>query len=184
MYSEYRMPNHNNKHTRKNNNKQSKPVDPPKMDPSVTVVDDDDDGFGCIFVKNTPRNTTRSNKKKQPEPKPAPIPEPIPEWEQVGMTKEEYEALRQRVAKEMMDSQIENFKQAMLADLDSISFWEDRIESLERSRERYNKKRGWSADDLAAVEEIDAEIKECENEIARIESYDDFDNTDLGVLLY
>ena len=182
MYSEFRMPNHNSKHTRKNN-KQSKPVDPPKMDPSVTVVDDDDDGFGSILSKIAPRNTTRSNKKKNTPPQPPP-PAPVPEWEQVGMTQEDYEALRQRIAKEMMDSQIESYKQAMLDDLDSISFWEGRIETLERSRERYNKKRGWSADDIAAVEEIDAEINECENEIASIESLDDFDDTECGVLVY
>ena len=40
-------------------------------------------------------------------------------------------------------------------------FWEERIERLEKEREKYNKKRGWSARDLAAVEEIDAELKYC-----------------------
>ena len=40
-------------------------------------------------------------------------------------------------------------------------FWEEKIELLEREREKYNKKRGWSGKDLAAVEAIDEEIKYC-----------------------
>lgn len=177
----------NNKHSRKNNKqvKQVSETPVPVASPELTVVDDDW-GMGSILVKNTPRNTTRTNKKKnaEQEPKPEPIPEPVPEWEQVGMTKEDYEALRQRMAKEMMDSQIETYKQNILAEMDTVSFWERRIESLEKSRERYNKKMGWSANDIAAVEEIDAEIKECEAEIDRIEEMDEYDDITSRVSAY
>lgn len=170
----------NNKYSRKNN-KQVKQVSetpvPVVASPEITVVDDDW-GVSSIVPKNPVRNATRTNKKKNAEPKPEPIPEPIPEWEQVGMTKEDYEALRTRMAKEMMDSQIETYKRNVLAEMDTVDFWERRIESLEKSRERYNKKMGWSAEDIAAVEEIDAEIKECEDEISRIEEMDDFDEID------
>jgi hypothetical protein len=161
------------KNTTRKNTKQTKQVaEKPKAD-ATAPANEDEWGFGSILVKSTP-NTTRS-KKKTPEPKPEPIPEPIPEWEQVGMTEEDYKAMRERTAKQMLEWQIENFNRNMLADFDTIAYWESRIETLEKSRERYNKKRGWSAEDVAAVEEIDAEIQECENEIARIEAYDDYD---------
>ncbi len=42
------------------------------------------------------------------------------------------------------------------------STWIREIERLEREREKYNKKAAWSASDLATVERIDQEIKECE----------------------
>ena len=162
------------KNTTRKNTKQTKQVaEKPKADATAPANNEDEWGFGSILVKSTP-NTTRS-KKKTPEPKPEPIPEPIPEWEQVGMTEEDYKAMRERTAKQMLEWQIENFNRNMLADFDTIAYWESRIETLEKSRERYNKKRGWSAEDVAAVEEIDAEIQECENEIARIEAYDDYD---------
>lgn len=163
------MPKNN---TRKNT-KQTKQVAEKPMADATAPATDDDWGFGSILVKNT-HNTTRS-KKKTPEPKPEPIPEPIPEWEQVGMTEEDYKAMRERTAKQMLEWQIENFNRNMLADLDTIAYWESRIETLEKARERYNKKRGWSAEDLLAVEQIDQEICECEDEIDRIEAYDEYE---------
>jgi hypothetical protein len=166
----------NNKHTRKNN-KQGKQVSnqPKAEEPAAAATASDDDGFGSILVK-TVVNTTRSNKnKKKSEPVPA-VPPPIPEWEQMGMTEEDFKALRERMAKQMLEWQMEDYKRNLLAELDSIGYWQSLIESLERSRERYNKKWGWSAEDISAVDAIDADIKECEENIARIESmYDDDD---------
>lgn len=153
--------------------KQTKQVAEKPM--AVSAVENDDDwGSGSILVK-TPGTATRS-KKKTADPRTVHIPQPIPEWEQVGMKEEDYKAMQERTAKQMRQWQIENYTRNFIEDLDSISFWERRIESLETTRERYNQKRGWSAADVSAVQQIDAEIQECENEIARIESYDDFDN--------
>jgi hypothetical protein len=157
------MPKNN---TRKNTKQTKQVADKPMAD----AKNDDDWGSIGIVMKNTTRS------KKNTVVKPEPIPEPIPEWEQVGMTEEDYKALRERTAKQILQWQIEDYTRNMIADLDTISFWEHRIETLEISRERYNKKWGWSAEDVAAVDAIDAEIQECENEIARIEGYDDFEN--------
>ncbi len=172
MFNKDKTPKNN---TRKNNKQTKQVAEKPMADATAPAKNDDDDwGAIGIIVKNT-TNTTRS-KKKTPAPKPEPIPEPIPEWEQVGMTEEEYKALRERTMQQMLQWQIENYTRNMIADLDSVSFWESRIETLEKSRERYNKKRGWSAEDVAAVDAIDAEIQECENEIARLEEYDDYED--------
>ena len=168
----------NNKHSRKNNTKQVKQVAEKPMATATAPANNDDDdwGSGSILIKSnaSSRNSTRSNKSKKSESEPAPPP-PTPEWELVGMTEEDYKALCERVVKQMRESQLETYKQNMLAEWDSISFWERRIESLECSRERYNKKAGWSSSDIADVDEIDAEIKECEDHITRIEEMDDFD---------
>ena len=63
------------------------------------------------------------------------------------------------------------------------STWMREIERLERERERFNKKRSWSAKDLAEVEKIDACIKDCEGILDRIieeeedeEIYDGYDS--------
>lgn len=176
-----------NKNSRKNNTKQNKQVAEKPMADATAPATNNDDDWGCILIKSNPnsRNSTRSNKSKKSEPETEPVPEPPkPEWELVGMTEEDYKAMMERVNKMMLESQIETYKQNLLAEWDSISFWEDRIESLERERERYNKKRGWSAEDIAEVDQIDARIKECEDHIARIEEVDDFDEYDDGVPAY
>ena len=47
--------------------------------------------------------------------------------------------------------------------------WIREIDRLEREREPYNKKRSWTAKDLAAVEKIDQKIKACEEILGRME---------------
>lgn len=126
----------------------------------------EDDWVTNIVVKTTV-NTTRSKKVK-----PEPIPEPpriIPDWEKVGMTQAEFEAMMERVRKASREYEAQVYMENMLADLDSVSYWASRIETLEMCRERYNKKAAWSAEVIQAVNEIDAEIEECEGEIDRIE---------------
>jgi hypothetical protein len=82
----------------------------------------------------------------------------------------------------MAEWQLENMRVSLEADLDSVCYWESRLETLERCRERYNKKRAWSADDIQAVDEIDAEIQVCEENIDRIEGWDEFEGE--GVAAY
>lgn len=178
----------NNKNSRKNTKQTKQVAEKPMADATAPATNNDDD-WGCILVKSNPnsRNSTRSNKSKksEPESQPEPVPEPPkPEWELVGMTEEDYKAMRERVNKMMLESQIETYKQNLLAEWDSIGYWEHRIETLERNRERYNKKRGWSAEDIAEVDQIDAEIKECENHIARIEGEDAFDEYEDEIAAY
>ena len=84
------------------------------------------------------------------------------------MTKEEYEALCEKVKKQMIDSEVESIKQNMIADLDSISYWKSRIEKLQKMREPYNKKPAWSAEMMEQVEQVDLEIQECLDEIDKI----------------
>lgn len=47
---------------------------------------------------------------------------------------------------------------ALIADLSNPEYWEERREAYERSRERYNKKAAWSAQDILEIEEIDRQI--------------------------
>lgn len=149
------------------------------------VVESNEDDWGAnILMKNT--NVTRKKKAvKQPvkEPEPVVVTPPIPEWEQVGMKEEEYKAMRERVAKQMAEWQVENMKAFLEAELDSVAYWESRIETLERCRERYNKKAAWSAEDVQAVDEIDADIRECEENIERLEEEDWVDDA-VGVEAY
>jgi hypothetical protein len=133
------------------------------------VESNEDDWAVNILMKNT-TNVTRK-KKPVKEPEPVVIP-PVPEWEQVGMKEEEYKAMRERVAKQMAEWQVENMKAFLEAELDSVAYWESRLETLERCRERYNKKAAWSAADIDAVDEIDAEMAECEENIDRLEGED------------
>ena len=60
-------------------------------------------------------------------------------------------------------------------------FWEERIERLEKEREKYNKKRGWSANDLAAVEAIDAEMKYCLRNLEEIKENDSYSEDDADI---
>ncbi len=47
--------------------------------------------------------------------------------------------------------------------------WYREIESLERRREKYNKKAAWSASDVAEVDRIDKKIKEYEKILEALE---------------
>jgi hypothetical protein len=81
------------------------------------------------------------------------------------MSEEEYTAMMQRLHKQQMEFMRENYINNLLADLRRPSFWNRRIEQLEKEREYFNKKRGWSAADIVAVGRIDEEIEECQNEL-------------------
>ena len=158
------------KQSRKNTNQVAKP----KAETTNTDTNTNDDDWGCILVKSTPssRGSTRSNKSAKHEPQPQPEPEVVPEipdWEKVGMTEEDYKAMRERVTKQMQEFQRENYLAALAAEWDSPSYWLSRIETLERCRERYNKKRAWGAEDISGADAIDDEIAVCEENLARIE---------------
>ncbi len=161
----------------KNTSRKNKKVEQPMA--AETKVETDDDWGGLkLIVKNTPTQTRKKKVvEKEPEVKP-----PVPDWEKVGMTEADYKAMLARVAKQMAEWQLENMRVSLEADLDSVCYWESRLETLERCRERYNKKRAWSADDIQAVDEIDAEIQVCEENIDRIEGWDEFEGE--GVAAY
>jgi uncharacterized small protein (DUF1192 family) len=74
----------------------------------------------------------------------------------------------ERVRKQQAEYNRKIYMQNLLDDLNNPSYWQGRIELLEREREFFNKKRGWSALDISAVEKIDNEIAECQDEIERI----------------
>jgi hypothetical protein len=50
-------------------------------------------------------------------------------------------------------------------EFNTVSFWEKRIDDLEIRRYVFNRKAAWSADDIAQVDMIDEEIKECQKQI-------------------
>jgi hypothetical protein len=84
------------------------------------------------------------------------------------MAEADYMAMMERVKKMYMEMDRQNYRNALADELDSPSYWNGRIEQLEKEREYFNKKRGWSAMDIACVDSIDAQIQECEEELDRI----------------
>lgn len=56
----------------------------------------------------------------------------------------------------------EKMNEALLNEWSSPEYWERRIESLEKQREKYNKKPAWSAEDVAEIDRIDKAIHDCD----------------------
>ena len=152
--------------------------------PTVTLTEDD---FPSILMVNTtPTSRKKTPKSKvsadsprpefleplSPKPSVPPPPPPTP-WEHLGMPETDYYAMMQRVQKMYREMDRESYEQALAADLYDPQFWLDRIEHLEREREYFNKKRGWSAADIVCVEKIDEQIQECEDELERIYAEED-----------
>lgn len=177
-----------NKNKNRNNSRSTNSSRKSTASQDVALRVDADDDWGNILIKSKPssRNTTPKNKvviaspPARPEfleplsPKPiTPPPPPPTPWEILGMAEMDYHAMMDRVRQQMMDSTRENYINNLLADLESPSFWLRRIEQLEKEREFFNKKRGWSAIDMVAVDRIDEEIQECEDELDRIYAKED-----------
>ena len=183
------MPNYKNRNQRNNSRKSTQSNTSEHSQASATIQRDEDDfGFGSILIKKkTPmsNNTTPTNKKEESvspksneerpdfleplspkpiSPKPASPPPPT-EWDLLNMTEEDFKAMMQRVRMQQLEDMRKTYQENMLAELKSPRYWLDRIVRLEKEREYFNKKRGWSAGDIMAVERIDAEIKECEEEL-------------------
>ncbi len=95
-------------------------------------------------------------------------PSPPPEPE---LTEEEKKAIEEE--KQYQIFMEENYykparearKKALMEFFESEDYWKDRLASLERQRCKYNKKAAWSADDLMDVEQLDADIREAEEEL-------------------
>jgi hypothetical protein len=143
------------------------------------VAKADDDDFSSIVMKLKPQTSRRTTpvsvKSKSPPTSPRPefleplspnpiTPPPTP-WETLGMEEADYHAMMERIKNQYMEDMRKTFMENLYADLQSPSFWLRRIESLEKEREYFNKKRGWSAADIVAVERIDEEIAECQEEL-------------------
>ena len=62
----------------------------------------------------------------------------------------------------------------MYSIFNDILFWERRMESLEKRRQRYSQKAAWSSEIIKLVEKIDLDIRECEVEIESLFSKVDY----------
>lgn len=165
--------------TKNRNNKNSTRSSTASTKSTVSVQLDDD--FASILVKLKPVTSKKTTPKMvtprpefleplSPTPNSPPPPSvgpshPTNPWETVGMTQAEFTAMQDRVRKQMIEDMRQSYITNIIADLKTPSFWNRRIESLEKEREYFNKKRGWSAADIACVEQIDDDIKECQEEI-------------------
>ncbi len=162
-------------HYKNRNNKSHKSTTSTKSTDSVTKEDDD---FGSILKFTKPSSRRSTPKMVSPDsptteyiistPSTPPSPPPPTPWDLLGMTEEDFVAMQQRVYQRMLEYDREVYVQNMLDDLNNPSYWQRRMESLEKEREYFNKKRGWSAADMVCVERIDADLQECEDEIERI----------------
>jgi hypothetical protein len=149
------------------------------------VVRLEEDEFASIIVKtkqpssrkSTPnsnsKTTTPSADEKRPDfleplpssPKPTPASTP---WDVLGMSETDYYAMMDRVKKMYLEMDKKAYQYALEEELNSPSYWRMRMEHLEKEREYFNKKRGWSAMDIACVDNIDAQIYECEQELEQM----------------
>ena len=101
------------------------------------------------------RKSTPKNRKMQlPQEEP---PKPFELWEQVGMTKEEFETYEQKVRTLREEWKQERLQRSVEGWWDSVSDMQRRLDELEEIRGRYCKIAGWSAEIMKAVEDIDTE---------------------------
>ena len=89
------------------------------------------------------------------------------------MLESDYNAMVERVRKMYRELDRSIYEQALIDELTDPRYWNDRMEGLEREREYFNKKRAWSATDLACVDRIDELITECEDQLERIYAEED-----------
>lgn len=153
----------------KSRNSSRKSTASSKSAPKVAV---DEDGFPSVVIRYT-QPTSRKTTPKSPRPEfleplsPTP-PAPSTPWQLLEMSEADYNAMMNRVFARYREIEKESFKLGLLADVDDPRYWTIRMEQLERERAYFNKKRGWSAAELACVERIDLELEECEMELDRI----------------
>lgn len=135
----------------------------------------EDDIPSIVIVSRKPssrKTTPSSTAPKSPRPEflePLSVspssPHPSSPYESLGMTEAEYEALRARVFAEFREQRKRELQEKLLAELKAPAYWLRRIELLEKEREPFNKKWGWSAAEQTYVESLDEQIKECEDEL-------------------
>ena len=106
-----------------------------------------------------------------PQPKEVPLPPSEPKTppptpsSNEPKTDEELEAFYQN---QMIQHQKESYE-GYFNWLETLpSTWEKRIQTLEQSRQKYNQKRGWSADDLYEAEAIDSDIAYCKQKLQEV----------------
>ena len=179
-----------NKSKSRNNSRKSTASSQGHGKPAVHV-NSDDEYASVVMVykpatsrKNTPKSKSSSSsgslESPRPEfleplsPKPVtpPAPPPTP-WEMIGMPESEYHAMMERVTSRHRELDRKIYEQTLLDELKHPRFWLERIEHLEREREYFNRKRGWSAIDIACVDRIDEQIQDCEDELDRIYAEED-----------
>jgi hypothetical protein len=167
----------NNSRNNKNNSRSNRTSNVAEEKPVVVTTDDDWCAGLIQLTKPSSRKSTPTNK-GTPRPEfleplsPVsplmPVPPPPTPWENLGMTEQDFHEMMARVNKQYEEDRRREYKEHVLAEMNSPSYWERRIEILEKEREFFNKKRGWSAGDIVCVDRIDAQIAECEGEVERI----------------
>jgi len=121
-----------------------------------------DEEYPSIAVVSSKKVTPKASRSEILETTLPPLPPPPPTpWELVGLSEEEYIERSMRSRKYFEESMKECYRESLLADWNSVAYWDDRLKFLERERETINKKRAWSALDCSYVDQLDAEIQEC-----------------------
>lgn len=146
----------------KNSSRSSKSSKNTSRKSTASVAKTDDSDFASIVIKAPPV----SPRPEFLEPlSPTPLTPPPSPWSTLGMDESDYHAMMGRVMKQYSDSMRKTYVDNLLDEMNYPSYWLGRIEQLEKEREYFNRKRGWSAAEIMAVEKIDAEIQECQDEI-------------------
>ena len=114
----------------------------------------------------SPKASASQTTNSSPKDEQTPMSEPVDLSEHDAYMEEHY-------YKPMREEQKECANAFLLQEWNSLSFWENRLEMLQRLKWPYVKKKGWSADDVIAVELLNEEIEEAEKRILELQSDDD-----------
>jgi predicted RNase H-like nuclease (RuvC/YqgF family) len=120
-----------------------------------------------VSPSSSRRSTPKNRKSQLPKEEP---PKPLELWEQVGMTKEEFDAYQQKVQALLEDWRRERLQRSVEDWWDSVSDMQRRLDELELIRGRYCRLAAWSAEIMKAVEDIDAETFFLENRLDEVMS--------------
>lgn len=153
------MPN-----TKRNNTSKKSTVSTEKPKITITMTP-------STSKKTTPRAPFQEPLPTSPSPKPE-APPPTP-WETLKITETEYKTMMERTAKRMEEWRKQAVQDYLVDEWDSASYWEQRMDFLERSRWQFNKMRAWSAEVIEQVDAIDEAIQECMDRLDEIWEYQD-----------
>ena len=119
----------------------------------------------CISPSSSRKSTPKNRKVQLPKEE---APKPLELWEQVGMTKEEFEAYQQRIQLLLSNWKQERLQKSVEGWWDSVSDMQRRLDELELIRGQYCKIAAWSADIMKIVDDIDSEtyfLESCLNDM-------------------
>ena len=121
-------------------------------------------------TSSPPKSTSSTPRSTSPPPPPSPSPSEIAAAEEMKWYEEYMEKTYYAPARQMAE---ENLKKYLN---DSLPYLLHQRDQLETRRCKFHKMRGWSAEVIEEVEEIDRQLKELESKIAAFDTIEESEN--------